>query len=79
MEYDIKYAGNVSLPNKGDQFYHTDGPKSAKKNTHQFVPIEDLNEIDGLTELIPGSHKQRISYWKFHLRKFLKKDKINIK
>ena len=30
-EYDIKYAGNVSLPNKGDQFYHTDGPKSARK------------------------------------------------
>ena len=33
-EYDIKYAGNVSLPNKGDQFYHTDGPKSARKNTY---------------------------------------------
>ena len=37
------------------------------------VPIEDLNEIDGPTELIPGSHKQRISYWKFHLKNFLKK------
>tara|TARA_B100001057_G_C22851531_1_gene951150 strand:- start:2520 stop:3296 length:777 start_codon:yes stop_codon:yes gene_type:complete len=71
-EYDIKYAGNVSLPNKGDQFYHTDGPKSARKILIG-VPIEDLNEIDGPTELIPGSHKQRISYWKFHLKKFLKK------
>ena len=37
------------------------------------VPIEDLNEIDGPTELISGSHKQRISYWKFHLRFFFKK------
>ena len=71
-EYDIKYAGNVSLPNKGEQFYHTDGPKSARKILIG-VPIEDINEIDGPTELIPGSHKQRISYWKFHLRKFLKK------
>ena len=60
---------------KGDQFYHTDGPKSARKILIG-VPIEDLNEIDGPTELIPGSHKQRISYWKFHLRKFLKKIKL---
>ncbi len=71
-EYDIKYAGNVSLPNKGDQFYHTDGPKSARKILIG-VPIEDLNEINGPTELISGSHKQRISYWKFNIRKFFKK------
>ena len=37
------------------------------------MPIEDLNEIDGPTELIPGSHIKKISYWKFHLEKFFKK------
>ncbi len=71
-EYDIKFAGNVSLPNKGDQFFHTDGPKSARKILIG-VPIEDLKEIDGPTELVPGSHHKRISYWKFHFEKFFKK------
>ena len=71
-QYDIRYAGNVSLPRKGDQFYHTDGPKSTRKILIG-VPIEDLNEIDGPTELVPGSHKQRISYWKFHIKKLFKK------
>ena len=70
--FDIIYAGNVSLPDKGAQFYHTDGPKSARKILIG-VPIEDLNEIDGPTELVPGSHKQRISYWKFHFKKFFRK------
>ena len=71
-EYDIKYAGNVSLPNKGDQFYHTDGPKSARKILIG-VPIDDLIEINGPTELISGSHKQKINYYKFNIRKFFKK------
>ena len=55
------------------------GPKSARKILIG-VPIEDLREIDGPTELIPGSHKQRISYWNFHLKKFFrKKSKISFK
>ena len=71
-DFDLKYAGNISLPKKGNQFYHTDGTKRPRKILIG-VPIEDLNEIDGPTELIPGSHIHKISYWKFHLEKFFKK------
>jgi len=70
--YDIKYAGNVSFPNKGDQFYHTDGPKKSKKILIG-VPIQDLDENNGPTELIPGSHNIKISLHKFYLEKILKK------
>lgn len=72
--FQVKYAGNISLPNKGNQFYHTDGPKKARKILIG-VPIENLEELDGPTELLPGSHNQRVSYWKFHLQKFFKEKK----
>tara|TARA_Y100000590_G_scaffold6631_1_gene8600 strand:- start:3684 stop:4466 length:783 start_codon:yes stop_codon:yes gene_type:complete len=72
--FDVKFAGNISIPKKGSQLYHTDGPKKSRKILIG-VPIEDLNEIDGPTELIPGSHIDQIPFWQFYLTKFSKEKK----
>ncbi len=70
--YKVTFRGNISLPNKGSQFYHTDGPIKSRKILIG-IAISDVNKIDGPTVIIPGSHKKQIKFWKFYLTKFFKK------
>ena len=78
-DYDITFRGNISIPNKGSQFFHTDGPIKSRKILIG-IAISNVNEIDGPTVLIPGTHKKQVEFWKFYLTKFFQnKKKIILK
>ena len=74
QNYDVTFRGNVSLPKKGDQFYHTDGPLKSRKILIG-IAIKNIELIDGPTVLIPGSHKKQVKFWKFYSNFFFKKKK----
>ena len=76
-DFNIKCSGNIVLPNKGYQHYHTDGPlKSNKIILNLAIHEIDLNNAP--TQIIPGTHNRDIKYWKFYLNEIFNK-KIFIK
>tara|TARA_B100000989_G_scaffold44741_1_gene28539 strand:- start:110 stop:886 length:777 start_codon:yes stop_codon:yes gene_type:complete len=75
--FNIKCSGNVVLPNKGYQHFHTDGPLKSKKIILNLA-IHEIDLTNAPTEIIPGTHNRDIKYWKFYLYEIFKK-KIFIK
>ena len=76
-DFNIKCSGNIVIPNKGYQHYHTDGPlKSNKIILNLAIHEIDLNNAP--TQIIPGTHNRDIKYWKFYLNEIFNK-KIFIK
>ncbi|WP_415295281.1 phytanoyl-CoA dioxygenase family protein [Candidatus Pelagibacter sp. Uisw_113] len=71
-EFSIKYGGNLSLPNKGDQLYHTDG-KYTQKMILLSLATEIIDENNGPTEVCSGSHKKNFKFWEFYFKKKIKK------
>ena len=67
-EFSIKYGGNLSLPNKGDQLYHTDG-KYTQKMILLSLATEIIDENNGPTEVCSGSHKKNFKFWEFYFKK----------
>lgn len=70
--YFIQPAGNLSLPKKGSQNFHTDG----NFNSSMYLISVATNNIDencGPTEIVKNSHKKDIPYWKFLFKKKEKK------
>jgi hypothetical protein len=67
-DYFIQPAGNLSLPKKGNQNFHTDG----KFNSSMYlisVATSNIDENCGPTEIVKNSHTKNIPYWKFLLNK----------
>ena len=75
--FNIKCSGNIVLPNKGYQHFHTDGPLKSKKIILNLA-IHEINLNNAPTQIIPGSHNRNIKYWKFYLNEIFNK-KIFIK
>ena len=75
--FNIKCSGNIVLPNKGYQHFHTDGPLKSKKIILN-VAIHEINLTNAPTQIIPGTHNRNIRYWKFYLNEIFNK-KIFIK
>lgn len=72
-DFDIISGGNLNFQFKFNQHFHTD----SKFNNSFFiinVVTENIYETNGPLELVPGTHKENIPYWKFILKK--KKYKI---
>ena len=73
--FNIKCSGNIVLPNKGYQHFHTDGPlKSNKIILNLAIHEIDLNNAP--TQIIPGTHNRDIKYWKFYLNEIFNKKKF---
>ena len=63
--YDIFFGGNICLPNKGNQIFHTDG--SYKKEMYLItVATQDITSENGATEICVGSNLKRINFWEFY-------------
>ena len=66
--YDIFFGGNICLPNKGKQIFHTDG--AYKKEMYLIcVATQEINLENGPTEICPGSNLKRINFWDFYFSK----------
>lgn len=72
--YSINYGGNLTLAKKGLQHFHMDG--DFKKEMYLVsIATEDINLMNGPTEICAGSHKKSLSFWKFF---FSKKNKLKL-
>lgn len=71
----INFGGNLTLPNKGFQHFHMDG--DFKKEMYLVsIATEDINLMNGPTEVCAGSHIKKLSFWKFFFSKKNKKKLI---
>jgi hypothetical protein len=67
-ELDILVGGNLALPNKHNQHFHTDG-KFKDEMIMCSIATEDVLNQNGPTEIVLDSHRQDTTYWKFLLSK----------
>lgn len=67
-DFDIISGGNLNFQFKFNQHFHTD---SKFHNSFLIIniAIEDVNEKNGPLELVPGTHKSQLPYWKFVFKK----------
>ena len=68
-DFDIIVGGNINFPSSSDQHIHADGnfnPRIIVIN----IPLVQINEMNGPTEIFKKSHKEWMPYWKFF---FIKK------
>lgn len=73
----IRVGGNLALPGKGDQHFHTDG--NFKQNMYlAIIATSDVTSENAPTEIVLDYHNNDIPYWKF-LLKFKNKKKILLK
>ncbi len=71
----VNYGGNLTLPNKGLQHFHMDG--DFKKEMYLVsIATENINLMNGPTEVCAGSHIKNLSFWKFFFSKKNKKKLI---
>ena len=69
--FDINFGGNVTLPKKGAQIFHTDGNYQQEMYLIS-IATEDITLANGPTEVCVGSHLRSMSFDEFF---FSKKDK----
>ena len=70
--YDISYGGNLSLPKKGKQLFHTDGKYNDEMNLVS-IATEDINENNGPTEVCVETHLKDYDFNEFIFSKKKKK------
>ena len=66
--FDILYGGNLNLPKKHNQHFHTDGNYNDKMLI-VTVATSDVKTVSGPTEVVLNSHKKKYSYLNFLLKK----------
>ena len=71
-KFNLRYSGNIVLPNKGFQHFHTDGPLRSNKIILN-VAIHEIDLMNAPTEIVPGTHNRKIKFWKFYLSEIFKK------
>jgi hypothetical protein len=71
-DFDIISGGNLNFQFKFNQHFHTD---SKFHNSFLIINIatENIDEKNGPLELVPGTHKTKLPYWKFIFKKPKKK------
>ena len=70
--FDINYGGNVTLPKKGNQLFHTDG--SYEQEMYLIsIATEDITLENGPTEICVGSHLRPLTFDEFFFSKKNKK------
>lgn len=72
--FNVKISGNLCMPLGYNQHFHTDGEYNDDMIIIN-VATSYVTNSSGPTEIIPGSHKKEISYYKFL---FSKKKKIKV-
>ncbi len=72
FNFNVKCSGNIVLPNKGYQHFHTDGPLKSNKIILNLA-IHDIDLSNGPTQIIPGTHNRHIEYWKFYFNEIFNK------
>ena len=66
--FEINYGGNLVLPKKGIQHFHTDG-KYENEMYMVSVATEDITLANGPTEICAGSHLKSMSFHEFFFSK----------
>lgn len=77
ISFDINFGGNLVLPNKGKQIFHTDG-KFDQEMYLVSIATEDITYENGPTEICIGSHLKPMTFDEFFFTKKNKK-KITMK
>ena len=73
----IRAGGNLVLPGKGEQHFHTDG--NFNQNMYlAIIATSDVTNENAPTEIVLDYHNKDIPYWKF-LLKYKNKKKILLK
>ena len=69
--FDIISGGNLNFQYKYNQHFHTD---SKFENSFLIVNVvtEDIYESNGPLEVLPGTQKERLPYWKIIFKKGLR-------
>ena len=70
--FDINYGGNLTLPKKGIQQFHTDGTHLQEMYLVS-IATEDITSENGPTEVCVGSHLKPMTYDEFFFSKKNKK------
>jgi hypothetical protein len=70
--FDINYGGNLTLPKKGIQLFHTDGTHLQEMYLIS-IATEDITLENGPTEVCVGSHLKPMTYDEFFFSKKNKK------
>ena len=71
--FDINYGGNLTLPKKGIQLFHTDGTHLQEMYLIS-IATEDITLENGPTEVCVGSHLKPMTYDEFFFQKKIKKN-----
>ncbi len=66
--YQILLGGNLTLCNKYNQHFHTDG-SFKDKMILVSIATSNITEFNGPTEVVLNSHKKQLPYWKFLFKK----------
>lgn len=66
--FDILYGGNLNLPKKHNQHFHTDGNYNDQMLIVS-IATSDVKTVSGPTEIVLKSHKKKYSYLNFLLSK----------
>lgn len=74
ISFDINFGGNLTLPNKGKQIFHTDGNFDQEMYLVS-IATEDITYENGPTEICIGSHLKAMTFDEFF---FSKKNKRKI-
>ena len=70
--FDINFGGNVTMPKKGNQLFHTDG--SYEQEMYLIsIATEDITLENGPTEICVGSHLRPLTFDEFFFSKKNKK------
>ena len=67
-DLDIVGDGNLNFQFKYNQHFHTDG---GFEDPFLIINIatEDITELNGPIEIVPGTYKKKLPYWKFLLKR----------
>ena len=82
--FDIYFGGNLCLPNKGKQLFHTDGTFNQEMYMVS-IATENITLNNGPTEVCKGTNNKKLKYWQFFFSKknieklILKKGQISIR
>ena len=66
--FDILFGGNLSLPYKFNQHFHTDGDFNDKMILIN-IATSDVSLNSGPTEIVLKSHQKNLKYWEFLFQK----------
>tara|TARA_B100000902_G_scaffold385012_1_gene425867 strand:- start:11010 stop:11792 length:783 start_codon:yes stop_codon:yes gene_type:complete len=70
--FDINFGGNLTMPKKGSQIFHTDGNYGQEMYLIS-VATEDITLMNGPTEVCVGSHLKSMTFDEFFFSKKNKK------